>query len=161
MGPPESGSGLIFVVLPNLLSQIPGGQIIGILVFAGIFFAGITTAVAQFEVPVATFFNGFGLSRKKVAVVGTFITMAGALACTYSTSILELFNNLAGNYGFIITADAALHVSWVYGVNKIRENHLNPTSDLQLGKWFTILVKFIAVPLMLFIMFNSLVPVLQ
>ena len=77
---PESGSGLIFVVLPNLLSQIPGGQIIGILVFLGIFFAAITTAVAQFEVPVATFFNGFGLSRKKTAVVGTVITLIGALA---------------------------------------------------------------------------------
>ena len=38
--------------------------------------------------------------------------------------------------------------AWVFGVKKIRENQIDPDSDIKLGSWFDTWVKFIAVPIM-------------
>lgn len=158
---PESGSGLIFIVLPALFQQIPFGNIIGLLVFVAIFFAAITSAIAQLEVPVATYFNGLGVSRAKVAIIATIVTAIEAVHCVISPNVLNFWSDFSGNYGFIVTAGiGAIVYGWIYGVNRIREEHLNPTSDVKLGKWYTNWVKFIAIPILIIIMINLLFPFL-
>jgi NSS family neurotransmitter:Na+ symporter len=156
---PESGARLIFVVLPTLLAQIPLGNLFGILIFSGIFFAGITSAVAQLEVPLATFAEGLKLNRRKVAIASTVITLAGALISAVSEEFLNFFSNVSGNYGFIVTAGiGAVVYCYVYGVKRIREEHINTSSDVRLGAWFDVLVRFVAAPLMILIMANSIFP---
>lgn len=158
---PESGSKLIFVVLPTLLAEIPLGNLLGILIFLAIFFAAITSAIAQLEVPVTTFSDAFHWSRGKTVIGFTIVTLICSIPAVYSQSILDFWSNLAGNYGFIITAGiGAIAWVYVYGVRKIREEYINPTSDIVLPKAFDALVKFIAAPIMIIIMINSLFPFL-
>lgn len=158
---PESGSGLIFVVLPTLCSKIPLGGVIGLVVFLAIFFAAITSAVAQLEIPVVTFMNGFGISRTKATVIATVITAIFAATCAYSDSILTFWSDFSGNYGFIVTAGiGSIVYGWVYKVDKIRKLHLNPTSGIQLGSWYAGWCKFVAIPVLIIIMINSLFPFL-
>ncbi|MFZ5969115.1 MAG: sodium-dependent transporter [Bacillota bacterium] len=158
---PEAGSKLIFVVLPTLFAQIPFGNILGILVFTAIFFAGITSAFAQLEVPVTTFMDAFRWSRGKTVLIFTIITIVCSVPAVYSQEILDFWSNLAGNYGFIVTAGiGAIAWVYVYGVRKIREEYINPTSDLILPSWFDGLVKFIATPVMIVILVNSIFPFL-
>ena len=154
---PEGGSSLIFVIIPTFLSQIPGGAIIGFFVFLAIFFAAITSAVAQLEVPVTTFSDAFNWKREKVVIVFTIITLVASIPAIYNTALLDFWNTFAGNYGFVLfAAIGGVLFAWVYGVRKIREEFLNPTSDIKLGRWFDYLVKYFAVPLMLFVMIKSL-----
>jgi len=155
---PEAGSSLIFVIIPSLLSQIPGGALIGFFVFLAIFFAAITSAIAQLETPVTTFSDAFNWDRKKVVIVFTIVTLIAAIPAIYNNELLDFWNMFAGNYGFILFAIVGgILFSWVYGVKKIRINFLNPTSDLKLGRWFDYLVTFVAVPVMLFVMITSLI----
>jgi NSS family neurotransmitter:Na+ symporter len=155
---PEGGSSLIFVVIPTFLSSVPGGAIIGFFVFLAIFFAAVTSAVAQLEVPVTTFSDAFNWNRKKVVVVFTVITLIASIPAIFNNELLDFWNMFAGNYGFILFAIiGGILFSWVYGVKKIRLNFLNPTSDIKLGRWFDYLVTFVAVPVMLFIMVTSLI----
>ncbi|WP_326975513.1 sodium-dependent transporter [Caproicibacter sp. BJN0012] len=158
---PESGSKLIFIVLPTLFSKLPGGALIGALVFIAIFFAGISSAIAQLEVIVASFADGFGWSRKKAVFIFGGINIVAAVIAAYRESFYDFWNNFSGNYGFIVTAGiGAIVYGYIYGVEKIRANFLNPSGDIRLGKWFTGFVKFVATPIMLIIMANSLFPFL-
>ncbi len=158
---PESGSNLIFIVLPTLLSQMPFGNLLGVLIFAAIFFAAITSSIAQLETPVTTFMDAFKLPRGKTVIVFTIITFVCSIPAVYSEEILDFWNQLAGNYGFIVTAGfGAIAWVYVYGVRKVREEFLNSTSDILLPKAFDILVKFVAAPVMIIIMINSLFPFL-
>lgn len=159
---PQSGSGLIFMVLPTLLSQIPGGAVVGILVFGAIFFAGFSSAIAQFEVIVSTFVSDFKWTRKKSAVTFGLMTLVGAVVAAYSTGWFDFWNNFAGNYVFIVTAGIGAIV-YVYIINaeKVRTRYVNPSSDIRLGRWFAKYVKFVAAPVMILMMLNSLFPFLM
>ncbi|MDO4545544.1 MAG: sodium-dependent transporter [Bacillota bacterium] len=158
---PESGAKLIFVIIPAVLEQLPFGNVIGVLVFLGVFFAGITTAFAQMEVAVTSFSDALKASRKKITVLWTAITLAGSIPCVFNDALTQFWSDLAGNYGFIITAGmGAVAFCYMYGVRKIRESYMNSSSRIQLGTWFDIVVKFVAAPIMLFIVLNSIFPVL-
>ena len=103
---PEAGSGLIFIILPSLFAQLPLGNIIGFLVFAAIFFAAITSAIAQLEIPVATFMHGFHWTRAKATAIVGVVTLICAIISAIITGFLDFWSNFSGNYGFIVTAKA-------------------------------------------------------
>lgn len=158
---PESGAGLIFIVLPKALAMIPFGNVLGILAMAAIFFAAFSSALAQMEVAVTSFSDGLKLNRKKVVLVAGVITLVMALICVVNQAQFDFWNNFAGNYGFIVTAGlGAIFYNYVYGTKKIRLEYMNPGSDIKFGGWFDPLVKFVAVPLMIIIMADSLFPFL-
>lgn len=157
---PESGSMLIYVIIPTLLSQIPGGAAVGVLLFVAIFFAGFSTAIAQTEVAVATFSTDFQWGRKKAGIFFGVINVIAAVIAAYSTAFYDFWNNFSGNYLFIGTAGIGAIV-YVYIINaeKVRKKFLNPSSDIRLGQWFSKYAKIIAAPIMIIIMLNSLFPV--
>lgn len=159
---PESGSSLIFLVLPALFELLPFGSLIGVLVFFAIFFAGITSAIAQMEVPVVAFSDSFkGWDRKKACAVFGVIQVIAAVISVYSTKFFDFWNNVSGNYVFIVSAGVgAIVFGYIFGLEKIRNEFLNNSSDIQVGKWFTYLLKFVAIPIMLIIMVDSLFPFL-
>ena len=117
--------------------------------------------MAQMEVAVTSFTDGLNWSRKKVVLVAGIITLAMALVCVVNQSQFDFWNNFAGNYGFIVTAGlGAIFFNYIYGTRRIRENYMNVGSDIQIGAWFDPWVKYVAVPLMVIIMADSLFPFL-
>lgn len=157
---PESGAGLIFIVLPSALALIPFGNVMGILVMLAIFFAAFTSAMAQMEVAVTSFSDGLHWGRKKVVLGIGLLTLVMALVCVVSTSQFNFWNDFAGNYVFIVTAGlGAVGYNYVYGTKRVREEAMNVGSDVKIGAWFDPYVKFFAAPLMIIMMLNSLVPI--
>ena len=73
------GPGLMFIFLPNVFAQMPGGRIVIIIFFLAVGFAGLTSLVNLFETPVEALQTKFGLSRKKsvgvVALIGTVVAL--------------------------------------------------------------------------------------
>ena len=73
------GPGLMFVSLPEVFKSMPMGNIVMIIFFVAVFFAGITSLVNLFEAPIEALQTKFKLSRISyvaiVAVIGTFIAV--------------------------------------------------------------------------------------
>lgn len=158
---PESGAKLIFVVLPSVFQSLPLGNIIGLLVFLAIFFAGLTSAIAQLEVAITTFSDGFNWTRTKTVLVFTVITFIFAIPAVFNQTMYNFWNEFAGNWGFIVTAAiGAIAFNWVYGTKKVFSDSIIPGSALKLPAWITPYTKFIAVTILVVIMANSLFPFL-
>ncbi len=77
---PAEGPGLIFIVLPTLFPNIPGGFIFAPLFFFLLFVAALTSAISILEVVIAYNIDEKGWSRKRATYIfGGIVTMSGAL----------------------------------------------------------------------------------
>lgn len=65
---PTSGPGLVFITLPNIFSQMPGGRIWGSLFFLFLFFSALSTIVGVFENIVSFGIDLFSWTRKKAVI---------------------------------------------------------------------------------------------
>ena len=89
---PAEGPGLIFVVLPSLFPQMPGGAIFAVMFFALLFVAALTSAISILEVVTAYFIDEKGWSRSRATYTfGSIIGLIGVLASLSNGS----FNVLA------------------------------------------------------------------
>jgi NSS family neurotransmitter:Na+ symporter len=84
---PGAGPGLVFVTLPNVFNQMPGGYFFGILFFVLLAVAALTSSISILEVVVAYFAEDLNMNRKKATVVGALaITALGSVqALSYGT----------------------------------------------------------------------------
>lgn len=62
--PPNAGPALMFITLPHVFAQMPGGQFFAIIFFISVVFAGITSLLNMFEAVAESWQTRFGLSRK-------------------------------------------------------------------------------------------------
>lgn len=89
---PTAGPGLVFITLPNVFLQMPGGTIFGALFFFLLFIAGLTSVVSIFEVIIAYVTEELKLSRHKAmgltAITVIFISILCALSNTPDSSFI-------------------------------------------------------------------------
>lgn len=86
---PSSGPGLIFVALPAVFEQMPGGRMWGFFFFIFLAFAALTTVVAVFECIIGGILDETGRSRRLVApAVGIAVGLA-SLPCVLFDSVLK------------------------------------------------------------------------
>ena len=75
----QGGPGLLFIFLPNLIKNMPGGKIIVIIFFVAVLFAGLTSLINLYEAPIATVQEKFHLERKPacavIAVIGVIVSI--------------------------------------------------------------------------------------
>jgi NSS family neurotransmitter:Na+ symporter len=78
---PAGGEGLIFIVLPTLFPQIPGGYFFGVLFFFLLFVAALTSGVSILEVVTAYYIDEKGWGRIRATFIfGGVIAGVGTLA---------------------------------------------------------------------------------
>lgn len=74
---PTAGPPLMFITMPEVFKQMPGGQLFMIVFFVAVLFAALTSLVNLFETPIEALQYKFGFSRSKavlsVAGMGTLI----------------------------------------------------------------------------------------
>ena len=66
---PASGPPLIFITLPKVFAQMPGGRFIAVLFFLSVIFAGITSLINMFEVCAEAVTTHLKLPRKAAVVL--------------------------------------------------------------------------------------------
>lgn len=139
----SGGPGLAFFTFPALISHMSGGSIFGILFFACLVLAGLTSLISIVEVVIASLRDKLHVSR----VTGTLLvcvplavisTLLMPTATGLSTlDILDAFSNQIG-----IVVGALLSVLIVALTGKLidQRNHLNAVSSWQVGTtWFVFL----------------------
>lgn len=76
----KSGPSLMFVSLPKVFIAMGApGRIVGILFFAMVLFAALTSAVSVMEAVVSSMMDRFHVSRKKAGTIEGIITLVGGL----------------------------------------------------------------------------------
>lgn len=104
---PDQGPALIFITLPNVFVNMPGGRIWGTLFFLFMTFACFSTIIAVFENIISFCIDMFGISRKKSVLINAVIILIASLPCVFGFNIwsgFELFGqNVLGMEDFIVS----------------------------------------------------------
>ena len=86
---PGEGPGLVFVTLPNIFNQMPGGRIWGTLFFVFMSFAAMSTVIAVFENILSFSVDLFGWDRKKAVWINGILLLVLSLPCALGFNVLS------------------------------------------------------------------------
>ena len=78
----------MFIALPNLFKNMPGGALIVIIFFVAVTFAGISSLINLYETPIATLQERLGLSRLQACLC---VAGAGVIVSTCIQGIVIMF----------------------------------------------------------------------
>lgn len=145
----SGGIGLAFVAFPKIISSMgEAGTIIGVLFFASLFVAGLTSMVSIIQVPISAVEDKFGWSHKKaVTVVGGISALISLALFSTKTAItfVDVIDHFANNIGVVF--GAVLSIIWVTWLNRglldklIR--HINGISSFKVGKGWAFMLTVI------------------
>ena len=88
---PGAGPELIFITLPNVFIQMPGGRLWGALFFLFMTFAAFSTIIAVFENIIACCMDKWNISRKKSALINGVIILIASLPAVFGYNIWSSF----------------------------------------------------------------------
>lgn len=129
---PAQGPDLVFLTLPNIFAQMPGGFIVGILFFVLLAIAAVTSAVSILEMMTAYFIEEYRMRRVKAVVIisiGVFVLavlsalsqVEGSQMRIFGRNIFDTLDMLSSNYlmtlGGLLTA---IFTGWVFERRKLR-----------------------------------------
>lgn len=86
---PGAGPGLVFITLPNVFMQMPGGYFCCIAFFLLISVAGLTSCMSLFEVPISFIQEELKLSRKASTVISVILVFLLGIASSLSLGIWD------------------------------------------------------------------------
>lgn len=86
---PGEGPGLVFVTLPNIFNQMPGGRIWGTLFFIFMSFAAMSTVIAVFENILSFSMDLWGWERKKAVWINGVAILILSLPCALGFNVLS------------------------------------------------------------------------
>ncbi|MBD1370856.1 sodium-dependent transporter [Hazenella sp. IB182357] len=148
----SSGPMLAFVVFPNIINAFPSlNSLFGVLFFGTLVFAGFTSAVSLLEPGISAFKEKMNISRKAAVnwICGLGLLVSIAYTTRSGLSLLDIVDNFVNKFGILFSALVAMIlIGWVgKQLNPLRD-HINSVSDIQVGKWWIVMLKFIS-PLIL------------
>ncbi|MEE8162294.1 MAG: sodium-dependent transporter [Acidobacteriota bacterium] len=147
---PDEGTGLIFLVLPNIFNAIPLGQLFGTAFFFLLAIAALTSTISLLEVVVAYFIDQRGWPRKSAALlVGSSAFLVGIPSALSNGSVSFLAGFMDGVFHYFI--EVALPVgallictfaSWKWGVHRALEEIRSGYPSFPLAKLWSFLVRY-------------------
>ena len=136
----QSGPGLMFIYLPNLFGEMPGGRVLMAVFFVAALFAGVTSLVNLYEAPTATLQEKLGISRRAaVAVIGGLGLVVGLCIQSIVSGWMDVCSIYACPVGALL---AGVFFYWIWG----REDCLvqvNLARRRPLGRWFYPTAKYV------------------
>lgn len=152
------GVGLAFMTYPTLLTEMPGGQIIGVLFFVCLVLAGFTSLLSILQVVSAAVQDKMGWSPARAGVtigIATAIPSLLLFATTSGLNTLDIVDAFVNNIGVVFAAVMTLVLVVLIG-RKAPElaRHLNAVSSMKVGLLWKIMVTVVT-PIILAIIFVS------
>lgn len=81
------GPGLVFVTLPNIFNQMPGGRLWGALFFLFMSFAAFSTIIAVFENIISFAMDLWGWTRKKAVLFNLIVILVISMPCVLGFNV--------------------------------------------------------------------------
>lgn len=167
------GPGLMFVSLPKVFAAIGKvGQFMGCLFFALILFAALTSAVSVMEAVVASFMDGFHISRTKAAVIETAIALIGGLVVCLgynvwyfelnlpngsTAQILDVMDYVSNSCLMpLVAIGTCILIGWVVKPSVVIDEVEKNGCKFGRRKLYLVMLKYIAPMLLLILLLKSL-----
>ena len=136
----QSGPGLMFIFLPNVLKDIPGGGLILVIFFLAVTFAALTSLINLCEAPAATLQELFHLKRPvAVLIIGGIGIVVGLIIAPIVGQWMDVCSIYICPLGALL---AAIMFFWVCGKDYVLK-HVNLSREKALGGWFYPLAKYV------------------
>ena len=171
------GPGLMFQSLPKVFEEMGTiGPVMGIIFFAMVTFAALTSAISIMEAVVSCLMDKFGMSRKKAALVETIIALiVGLIVCLgynvfyfeatlpngSTAQILDILDYISNNALMpIVGILGCILIGWVLGPKTVTDEVEKTGQKMGRKKLFYVMVKFVA-PVMLIVLLLKSVGILN
>lgn len=141
---PNSGPSLMFITIPRVFQQMPGGRILALFFFVSVLFAGITSLINMLEAVGESLSKGVKLPRKTAMIVVGCVTFAVSLfleSLPAMGSWLDAVTIYIAPFGAVL---AAVMIYWVLGLKAIRAELMEGRTR-PLGPAFGFLAKYVYV----------------
>lgn len=147
------GSGLIFIAFPTVFNNMGFmGYIIEPIFFLCVFFAGITTTISYLEPLSLSISQKFNITRSKASTILCIIGFLFSLifATGSGNYILTIFDSFINQFAILFGIICQCIIfGWYYKIDDLLKL-INTTSKINLGKYWTILIKYL-IPIILFV----------
>ena len=163
----QSGSGLMFITMPQVFQSMPLGGVIGAVFFLLVFFAAITSSVSFVETIVSVLGDQFGWKRVPICI-GVFfssvlIGLCSALGFGIWRNFTVLGMNISEAFDFftnslfmpISALFTCIFVGFIIGTNSAAEE-VRLSSRFQGEKMFKIITKWVAPVCIIAILVSSI-----
>ena len=141
---PNSGPSLMFITIPRVFQQMPGGRILALFFFVSVLFAGITSLINMLEAVGESLSKGVRLPRKAAMIVVGCVTFGVSLFLESLPAMgawLDAVTIYIAPFGAVL---AAVMIYWVLGLGAIRAELMEGRTR-PLGRAFDILSKYVYV----------------
>ncbi|MBQ9929107.1 MAG: sodium-dependent transporter [Lachnospiraceae bacterium] len=172
-GMAASGPSLMFVSLPKIFAAMGGvGRFVGILFFAMVLFAALTSAVSIMEAVVASFMDKFRLSRLKASLITIVIALVGGLAVCFGyniwyfeytlpngavAQILDIMDYISNNVMMpVVAIGTCILIGWVLKPKTVIEEVEKSGCKFGRKQLYIVMVRFVTPVLLLILLLKSL-----
>lgn len=155
--------GLAFIVYPKAISLIPGGAVFGVLFFAALVVAGISSSVSIVEAFTSAVVDKFHWDRRQVVTSLSVLGLLGGLLFTSRGGLfwLDIVDHYLTHFGLVVVGILeVILVAWVLKAEVLRK-HINAVSEMKLGIWWSIMIKYFVPSVLAFILIGDLVSELR
>lgn len=135
----SGGIGLAFIAFPKIISSLgTGAELFGILFFASLFVAGVSSMVSILQVPISAMQDKLSWSRAKAVTIiggGTGAVSIFLFSSANAIKLVDIIDHFINNLGIVSGALVSIiMVSWFKrSLMKQLEQHVNRVSTVQLG----------------------------
>lgn len=135
------GVGLAFVVFPQIINQLPAlNELFGVLFFASLVLAGLSSLISIIETYVAGLSDKFKISREKAVLFGG--GFAALVSLVFATrgglNFLDAADYFINQFGVAaLGLIEVIVIAWFVRKLSDFKSHANEISDMRLGSWWT------------------------
>lgn len=153
---PSAGPALMFMTIPEILRQIPMGQLLAVIFFISVLFAGITSLMNMFEAVIESLQNRFSLTRKLSTLICGGCALGVGIFIENEVNVgrfMDFITIIVVPLGAVL---GAVSIYYILGKGKIQEE-MSCGKEKPVSKGFTYIARMLYVPLTIIIFILGLI----
>ena len=137
-----AGPPLLFIILPEIFSTMPGGRLFSVMFFTGVLFAALSSLINMMEIIVESLMDQFQWTRRTtvglVAISGFICGIPLAIDMSLFTKFVDIVTVYFTPLG---AAMAAFLFFWIHPIEKARLA-INSGAQYPVGSWWNPMAKY-------------------
>ncbi len=163
-GMASGGPGLMFISLPKVFAQMPGGRVLGLLFFVLVFFAAVTSSVSVMEAIVSMMIDRFHISRIKSSIIILVICVILGVPSSLGNGIwsnitvlgmdfLTFFDYISNSVIMpIVALGTSILIGWNVGTKFVTDEVTRNGETFKRKMIYEVVIKYIAPVLLMIIL---------